>query len=202
MSGLYPGQRVICIDGKLSPDVWEWTSQIPREGEIYTIQRVYNGTNRITGRREGGVDLVEVDTFLPGSLKGRLGWYAGRFAPLDVEEVSTRKRKKRSSRKKSIQTSPPQRRQTVSCSIAGRIEFPRTPAVEPGFIGESANQLVSGAKLSLPLKMLVQMFGHSLLRTCENRGEAIPVEAVSRLDVHHIAQAREKLAANRRELIL
>jgi hypothetical protein len=50
MSGLYPGQRVICIDGKLSPDVWEWTSQIPREGEIYTIQRIYNGKNRISGR--------------------------------------------------------------------------------------------------------------------------------------------------------
>lgn len=52
MSALYPGQRVICIDGKLSPDAWEWTSEIPREGEIYTIQRVYDGTNRISGRRE------------------------------------------------------------------------------------------------------------------------------------------------------
>lgn len=118
MSALYPEQRVICIDGKLSPDVWEWTSQIPREGEIYTIQRVYDGTNRISGRREAGVDLVEVDTFLPGSLKGRLGWYAGRFAPLDLEEASTRKRKKRTSRKKVIRISPPRRRQTVPCSVA------------------------------------------------------------------------------------
>lgn len=85
---------MICIDGKLSPDVWEWAAQIPREGEIYTIQRVYAGTNRITGRREGGADLVEVDTFLPGSSKPRLGWYIGRFAPVDLEEVSTSKRKK------------------------------------------------------------------------------------------------------------
>ena len=95
MSALYPGQRVICIDGKLSPDVWEWAAQIPREGEIYTIQRVYTGTNRITGRREGGVDLVEVDTFLPGSSRPRLGWYVGRFAPVDLEEVSAIKRKRR-----------------------------------------------------------------------------------------------------------
>ena len=89
---------MICISGKFAPDVWEWAAAIPREGEIYTIQRVYNGKNRITDRREPGVDLVEVDTRLPGSLKGRLGWYTGRCAPVDLEEVSTRKRKKRNSR--------------------------------------------------------------------------------------------------------
>ena len=70
MSAIYPGQRVICINGKFAPDVWEWAAAIPREGEIYTIQRIYNGMNRITNRREPGVDLVEVDTFLAGSLKG------------------------------------------------------------------------------------------------------------------------------------
>lgn len=106
MSALYPGQRVICIDGKLSPDVWEWAAQIPREGEIYTIQRVYVGTNRITGRKEGGVDLVEVDTFLPGSSRPRLGWYVGRFAPVDIEEVSARTRKKRTRAKKKLQSVP------------------------------------------------------------------------------------------------
>ena len=53
---------MICIDGKFAPDVWEWAAAIPREGEIYTIQRIYNGMNRITDRREPGVDLVEVDT--------------------------------------------------------------------------------------------------------------------------------------------
>jgi hypothetical protein len=118
MSELNPGQRVICIDGKFAPDVWEWAAAIPREGEIYTIQRIYNGKNRITDRREPGVDLVEVDTFLPGSLKARLGWYAGRFAPLDLEEVSTKKRKKRTSQKKPTQALPPRRRQMVSCSGA------------------------------------------------------------------------------------
>lgn len=118
MSEFYTGQRVICIDGKLSSDVREWAGQIPREGEVYTIQRVYDGTNRISGCRETGVDLVEVDTFLPGSLKGRLGWYAGRFAPLDLEEVSTRKRKKRTSRKKVTRISPPRRRQAVCRSVA------------------------------------------------------------------------------------
>lgn len=102
MSALYPGQRVICIDGKLSPDVWEWTSQTPLEGEIYTIQSVYEGRNRITGRRETGVDLVEVDTFLPGARKGHLGWYAGRFVPLDLEEVATKKRKRRKSRREQV----------------------------------------------------------------------------------------------------
>ena len=118
MTALYPGQRVICIDGKLSPDVWEWTSQIPREGEVYTIQRVYDGKNRISGRREPGVDLVEVDTSLPGSLKGRLGWYAGRFAPLDLEEVSTKKRQRQTPRTKTTRASPPRRRQTVPSSVA------------------------------------------------------------------------------------
>ena len=118
MSALYPGQRVICIDGKFAPDVWKWADAIPREGEIYTIQRVYDGKNRITDRREPGVDLVEVDTLLPGSLKGRLGWYAGRFAPVDLEEVSTKKRKKQISRTKTTQALPPRRRQTVSCSVA------------------------------------------------------------------------------------
>lgn len=118
MSAFYPGQRVICINGKFAPDVWEWAAAIPREGEIYTIQRIYNGMNRITDRREPGVDLVEVDTFLPGSLRKRLGWYAGRFAPVDLKEVSTRKRKKRSSREKVTRTPPLRRREPVPCSIA------------------------------------------------------------------------------------
>ena len=46
MSALCPRHWVICIDGKFAPDVCEWVDAIPREGEIYTIQRVYDGKNR------------------------------------------------------------------------------------------------------------------------------------------------------------
>jgi hypothetical protein len=117
-SEFYSGQRVICLDGRFAPDVWEWTNKIPREGEIYTVSRVFDGRNRHTGRRELGVDLAEVDSYLPGSGTRRLGWYAGRFAPLDIQEVATERRKKRTARKKPIQISPSRRRQTVSCSVA------------------------------------------------------------------------------------
>jgi hypothetical protein len=33
----YAGQRVICTNDNFSAAIWDWTSTVPREGEVYTI---------------------------------------------------------------------------------------------------------------------------------------------------------------------
>ena len=33
----YAGQRVICTNDNFSGAIWDWTSTVPREGEVYTI---------------------------------------------------------------------------------------------------------------------------------------------------------------------
>ncbi len=33
----YAGQRVICTNDHFSGAIWDWTSTVPREGEVYTI---------------------------------------------------------------------------------------------------------------------------------------------------------------------
>jgi hypothetical protein len=89
------------------------------------------------------VDLAEVETFLPGSGNRRLGWYAGRFAPVDLEEVSTKKRKKRTSRKKVTLITPPRRRQGVPCSVTHPV-----PRGAGGFVAEDLS--AHWQKASLP----------------------------------------------------
>ena len=33
----YAGQRVICTNDHFPGAIWDWTSTVPREGEVYTI---------------------------------------------------------------------------------------------------------------------------------------------------------------------
>ena len=35
----YAGQRVICTNDNFSGAIWDWTSTVPREGEVYTIAK-------------------------------------------------------------------------------------------------------------------------------------------------------------------
>jgi hypothetical protein len=109
MSDFYPGQRVLCIDGKLAADVWEWTNQVPLEGEVYTVAWIREGgRNNVTGRIGPALALKEVCGSLPG-VRGEVCWIVERFAPLDIKETSAASRKKKERLKKK-KTAAPQRR--------------------------------------------------------------------------------------------
>jgi hypothetical protein len=107
MSDFYPGQRVLCIDGKFAADVWEWTNQVPLEGEVYTVSEVVHCPHRLTGQHGGGLRLVEIDTAMRGSRNTpRLNWDVARFVPLDIKQTSTASRKKKGRLKKKKASAP------------------------------------------------------------------------------------------------
>jgi hypothetical protein len=117
MNDFYPGQRVICLNGRFSPDVWEWTNQVPVEGEIYTVSAVVRCPHRLTGEYGAGLRLLEVDTVMPGSTDApRLNWDIARFAPLDVAETnSVAKKKKPVAKKKNAPQ--PRRKKTAPALV-------------------------------------------------------------------------------------
>lgn len=107
MSEFCPGQKVLCINGRFAPDVWEWTDRAPMEGEIYTVSALVRCPHRLTGEHGGGLRLVEVDTETPISNNApRINWDVARFVPLDIHETSTATREKRKLRKENSKTSP------------------------------------------------------------------------------------------------
>jgi hypothetical protein len=84
MSEFYPGQRVLCIDGKFHPTVWEWVNEVPIEGEIYTVERVRAiGRDNVTGKFGPALALIEISGRLPGC-RSEVCWVIRRFAPVDV----------------------------------------------------------------------------------------------------------------------
>ncbi|MFM8886529.1 MAG: hypothetical protein ACKOKC_08965 [Chthoniobacterales bacterium] len=101
MKKFYPGQRVVCIDARFAPDVWEWTNRVPVEGEVYTVSAVVDCPHRVSGKYGGGLRLVEVDTAMPGSTTApRLNWDVSRFIPLGAAETKSVAKKKRRVAKK------------------------------------------------------------------------------------------------------
>ena len=99
MSEFCPGQRVLCIDGKFHPSVWEFVNQVPIEGEVYTIRFIRNGPETITGKYGPALALEEIPGRLPGC-KNEVCWIVRRFAPLDIEETTSVAKKRRSVAKK------------------------------------------------------------------------------------------------------
>ncbi len=90
MNDFYPGQRVLCINGKFAPDVWEWTDRVPIEGEIYTVGAVTRCPHRLTGEVGTGLRLIEVETTMQNTMNARrLYWDVVRFVPLDVALTET-----------------------------------------------------------------------------------------------------------------
>lgn len=109
MSEFYPGQRVLCIDGKFHASVWEYVNEVPIEGEVYTVAWIREGgRNNVTGRIGPALALKEVCGSLPG-VRGEVCWIVERFAPLDIKETSTASRKKKERLKKK-KTAAPRRR--------------------------------------------------------------------------------------------
>jgi hypothetical protein len=99
MNEFYQGQRVLCIDGKFHPSVWEHVDQVPIEGEVYTIRFIRNGPETITGIYGPALALEEIPGRLPTS-KNEVCWIARRFVPLDTQQIATAARKKQKLTKK------------------------------------------------------------------------------------------------------
>lgn len=76
-TSFFPGQRVVCINDRFPIQVLEWASNLPRKGQIYTIQSVSWGVCLYTRRPTLGFYLHE----LPNPPRG-FGFRADRFAPL------------------------------------------------------------------------------------------------------------------------
>jgi len=61
MSGFFTGQRVLCIDGKFHPSVWDWVNEIPLEGEVHTAAWIRaRGHYKLTGKIGPALALKEV----------------------------------------------------------------------------------------------------------------------------------------------
>src|SRR5438445_13348315 len=74
----YIGQRVVCVNDRFRSQILDWASNLPRNGQIYTIKSIISGACLHTRRRPTlGFFLHELPT-----LEDRLAFRADRFAPL------------------------------------------------------------------------------------------------------------------------
>jgi hypothetical protein len=73
----YIGQRVVCVNDRFPSQILDWASNLPRNGQIYTIQSISWGVCLYTRRSTLGFYLHE----LPNPPRG-FGFRADRFAPL------------------------------------------------------------------------------------------------------------------------
>ena len=82
----YIGQRIVCIDDKFHPSVFDWGDYLPILGHCYTIRKlVPNGWYPIDNSRGLGLRLTEIVN--PPTPNGReICFSEWRFAPLELEE--------------------------------------------------------------------------------------------------------------------
>jgi hypothetical protein len=112
MSGFFPGQRVLYIDGKFHASVWEYVNAVPLEGEVYTVEWIRaRARDNVTGQIGPGIILKEISGSLPGSSKV-ISWCIWRFAPLDVQETASASKAKKG-RPKRKKTTPLRRPEPV-----------------------------------------------------------------------------------------
>ena len=91
------GTRVLCIDGKFDPFVWEFVDEVPVEGGIYTISGIcFEANGREVGNVAPGFFFEEIPEGLPG-FESRVCWEAQRFDPI-ADTDATKKRTAKASR--------------------------------------------------------------------------------------------------------
>ncbi len=113
MSEFFPGQRVLCIDGKFHPSVWDWVNEVPLEGEVYTVAWIRpRGRDNVTGKIGPALALDEIPGSLPG-ISSVVCWCAWRFAPLDISEASSSSRRKKARPTKTKAATKPRRLEPV-----------------------------------------------------------------------------------------
>ena len=90
-----PNQKVVCIDGRFPIGIEKLYSELPKEGNTYTIRDIVPGIG-LTGE-EGEVAVYLIEITGPLNAHGiERGFKAERFAPLETieeeaeEEISIR----------------------------------------------------------------------------------------------------------------
>jgi hypothetical protein len=73
----YVGQKVRCVNAHFPIQVLDWGSNLPREGEVYTIRLVAPVPSVMTGRISPGFLLEELN-----NIDDRLFFNPNRFVPL------------------------------------------------------------------------------------------------------------------------
>lgn len=98
------GQRVVCIDDRFEPWVYDLFKSLPRKDQVYTVRSVRPGRSNPTFEVDDDANLnitgAEFDILLllnelhnpddpHSTIKQELGFRAERFAPLeeDLEEI-------------------------------------------------------------------------------------------------------------------
>ena len=110
MSSYSTGQRVLCIDGKFHPLVWEFVNEVPLDGQIYTIREIrFHTRNQITGEIGPALALMEISGRLPGSSK-EVSWDIARFKPIEEHDTATVGKRSRGRRNGNIRIRPRQLR--------------------------------------------------------------------------------------------
>lgn len=110
MSDFCAGQRVLCIDGKFHPLVWEFVNEVPLDGQIYTVRTIrFHTRHQITGAPGPGLALMEIPGRLPGSGK-EVSWDIARFKPLEEYDTATVGKPSRGRRNADVRTYPRQLR--------------------------------------------------------------------------------------------
>lgn len=89
------GERVVCVDDNIHPEIAFMYTALPEKGKVYTIRDCEPGRSKwVTG--QGGWDSVDMKVLLqelqnpidPSTVKGcpgELGFAARRFRPLEEE---------------------------------------------------------------------------------------------------------------------
>ena len=95
------GTRVLCIDGKFDPFVWEFVDEVPVEGVIYTVSGIcFEANSWEAGNVAPGFFFEEIPEGLAG-FESRVCWEAQRFDPIvDADEAERRAAKHPRSRRK------------------------------------------------------------------------------------------------------
>ncbi len=89
-----PGDRVVCINDKWEPWVFDTYNQLPEKGEVYTIRAVRPGRPNLDGGAAVLTLLLEElhndedFTHIGGD---ELGFRANRFAPVTHEKIEASK---------------------------------------------------------------------------------------------------------------
>ena len=92
MAAVQVGQRVVCINDRFEPWVYEYYDQTPTKGVVYTIRAVSLGRGTLVGSENAEVKLLLEELHNgpdPHHKHGEeLGFRSDRFAPLEEIEES------------------------------------------------------------------------------------------------------------------
>lgn len=80
------GQKVVCVDARFPPEVWEVCEDIPERGKVYTVRDIELMGDYFTRVRGWALRLEEVRNPVVPPLISEAGFSITRFRPLTRAE--------------------------------------------------------------------------------------------------------------------